>query len=84
MALPVLFNGEPETKGHPDRGWPALGRPHFVQWGALRGVLVGVSLAVLDFAVGVLGAEERRNGGMSGVKCCLLEGTDNAHTNIRP
>lgn len=50
------------VNGHPERGWPALGRLHLVQVGVLRGVTVEASLPPLDFPVGVLGAEERRDG----------------------
>ena len=48
------------TYGHPERGCPALGLLHFLQWGALRvGVAVGVTLTALGL-LGVFGAEDRR------------------------
>ena len=48
--------------GHPERGCPAFGFLHFLQWGALRvGVVVGVPLTDLSL-LGVLGAlaEDRK------------------------
>ena len=68
-ASTMLFSGAgaadgESTYGHPERGWPCLGRLHFEHWCTLRGVTVGVSLVVLDFPVGVFGADERRAGAM--------------------
>lgn len=48
------------TYGQPERGCPALGLLHFLQWGALRvGVVVGATLTALGL-LGVFGAEDRR------------------------
>lgn len=65
-AAGILAEGDASTKGQPERGCPARGRRHFVQWGVRRaGVTTGPSESVLGRdLVGVDGAEERLAGAM--------------------